>query len=314
LLSGATTMRCLILAGLLLSVSPVSAQVTFKQKPAEGVKYQHEITNLTAQTLTIGGMDIKTEADTALVMAVEAGKRDSQGHILQSVKFQSLRSNLMLPGGNISFDSAINLAKSDNDQFSFLLDAFKAMAGASFNMKIDAENKFVSADGFEEILKPASPQANEILKAQFNSDKFRKDHEQRLARYPDKPVQVGDVWDHMDELDLGSGQTLKMERRYEYQGTVEQNGRTLDKITAPDRRVVSLEVDANSSLPFRISKTDLQVSETKSTILFDRQVGAEVENSRVMHLKGKLTLTINGMDLPTDLDLRIESKEAIKQP
>src|SRR6185503_1337385 len=115
------------------------------------------------------------------------------------------------PGGNISFDSTINLAKSENDQFGFLLDVFKAMAGASFTTTFDADNKFVSADGFDEILKPASPQANEVLKGQFNTDKLRRDHEQRLARYPDKPVQVGDAWDHVDEVDLGSGQTLKVE-------------------------------------------------------------------------------------------------------
>ena len=58
-----------------------------------------------------------------------------------------------------------------------------------------------------------------------------------------------------------------------------------------------------------ISKTDLEIAKTEGTILFDRQLGREVENSRVLHLKGKLTLVINGMDFPTDLDLKMETKE-----
>lgn len=306
--------RVVFLALLLLLVrSPAaSAQVLLKPKPQEGKKYTHEISVQANQTLTIAGMEVKTESDTAMRFSIDVAKHDDQGRIAQRTKMDSIRSSLMLPGGNIAFDSQINLAKSDLEQYAFIVDAFRAMAGASYTTVVDAENRFVSAEGLDEILKPAQPQVNELLKSHFNLDKLRLEHERSLARYPDKPVKEGDTWDQVDEMDLGSGQTLKMDRRYEYRGTIERDGRTLDQVRATDRKVLSLEVDANSSLPFRISKTDLEVAKSEGTILFDRQLGREVENSRVLHLKGKLTLVINGMDFPTDLDLKMETKDVVQ--
>lgn len=299
---------------LLLHASVGHSQVLLAPKIPEGTKYVTDVSNLVTQTLTIAGMEVKTESDTAVRFAVDAAKRDDQGRISQRTKIESIRSNLMLPGGNVTFDSKINLAKSDNEQYAFILDALKAMAEASFTVVVDTENHFVRVEGLADLVKPSLPQAaQDILKAQFSEARLKKQHEQGLAMFPGKPVKPGDTWDLTEEMDLGSGQILKVERRYEYVGTIERNGRMLDKISAPDKKVVSLDVDANSTVPFKFGKTDLQIANSEGTILFDRQRGQVMDATRVMQVKGKLTLIIANMELPADLDLKIESKAIVQE-
>lgn len=299
---------------LLLSASAGQAQVLLKPKVQEGTKYVTDVSNLVSQTLTIAGMEVKTESDSAIRFTVDVSKRDEQGRISQRTKIESVRSNLMLPGGNVTFDSKVNLAKADIEQYAFIVDALKAMVGASFTVVVDAENQFVGVEGLADLVKPSLPQtAQDILKSQFSEARLKKQHEQALATFPNQPVKPGDTWDLTEDVDLGSGQILKVERRYEYVGTIERNGRTLDKITAPDKKVVSLDVDANSTVPFKFGKTDLQIAMSEATILFDRQRGQAMDATRVMHIKGKLTLVIANMELPADLDLKIESKAIVQE-
>lgn len=303
-----------LLGVLLLNASAGHAQILLKPKVQEGTKYVTDVSNLAAQTLTIAGMEVKTESDSAIRFTVDVSKRDEQGRISQRTTIESVRSNLMLPGGNVTFDSKVNLAKSEIDQYAFIVDALKAMVGASFTVVVDTDNQFVGVEGLADLVKPSLPQtAQDILKAQFSEARLKKQHDQALAMFPDKPLKPGDAWDLTEDVDLGSGQILKVERRYEYVGTIERNGRTLDKISAPDKKIVSLDVDANSTVPFKFGKTDLQVAMSEGTILFDRQRGQAVDATRVMHIKGKLTLLIANMELPADLDLKIESKAIVQE-
>jgi hypothetical protein len=291
--------------------SSAQAQVLFKHKVIEGSTRTHEVSNLINQTLTIMGMEIKTEVDNSITLSTTTGKKDAQGRIPNKVKFEAVRTNITGANGvSLNFDSSINLSKTDTPQLEPVLAALKAIAGASYTVVLDAEYQLVELQGHNDIVKDAPEAAAPFLKAQFSEEKLKAAHQHLLARYPAKPVAVGDSWEHVEPVDLGSGQTMKMLRQYEYLGTEQRDGRTLDKLSAADKKVVSFEVD--NTAPLKVSKTDLSVAESKATVLFDRDRGVEVEATRLMHIKGKLTLSINGNDLPTEVDLKIETTSRLK--
>jgi hypothetical protein len=307
--------RCAILLVVLLvfRATSAAAQVEFKPKAPPPGKETHEVSVTVAQTLTIAGMELKTESDSAYTISSVAGEKDSDGNVPIQQKFESVRSSLALPGGiNVNFDSSINLAKADNPLADFLLDAFKALHGATFTSVVTPDNRLVRVEGADKVIDKAGDKAGLILKSQLSEERMKREHAQVHDRYPDKQVKPGDTWEVTEETDFGSGQILKVLRQFEYVGTEERGGRTVDKINAVDKKVISFEAQPSEQQPFKISDSELEIAESKGTILFDRQRGAEVENSRVMHLKGKLTLTLNNNELPTMLDLRIEATNRLK--
>jgi hypothetical protein len=52
---------------------------------------------------------------------------------------------------------------------------------------------------------------------------------QALGRMPEQPVSAGDVWEDTHEIDTPSGK-MTLANRYEYRGTVVENGRNLDVV------------------------------------------------------------------------------------
>ena len=293
---------------------PAQAQVLLKHKELPETKRTYEVTQLVSQVMTINGQELKTDADVAITISVANGPADLEGVIPQRVKFESLRNNLTVPGGlTLSFDSAVNLAKTDAPQLEFVLDAFKALAKAEYTVTLNKDNEVLSVDGVENILNNATPMAAEVLKAQLNPERIKATHQQELSRVPKKAVKPGDTWQQTDDVDLGSGQTLKVERLYEYLGTEERGGRTLDKISSPEKRILSLEIAPNPMIAIKVTKQDLSVAESKGLLYFDRERGVEVEQNRLLHIKGTLTLSIAGTELPTELDLKIESTQKLKE-
>ena len=58
--------------------------------------------------------------------------------------------------------------------------------------------------------------------------------------------------------------------------------------------------------------SDLKPGDSKGEILFDRAQGLPLESTSSLNIVGKLTLVIMGKELPSDLDLKMESTTVIK--
>jgi hypothetical protein len=107
------------------------------------------------------------------------------------------------------------------------------------------------------------------------------------------------------------GQTLTLETRYEYVGTEEKGGKTLDKITLKTTKV-AYAMDPNTKSPLKVKSSDLKVTASEGTILFDRQAGSIFESVSKIRIEGDMKTEINAMELPAKLDLTIENKTTLQ--
>jgi hypothetical protein len=93
--------------------------------------------------------------------------------------------------------------------------------------------------------------------------------------------------------------------KYEYAGTVEQDGKTLDKITG---KAFEVSYTVNPNGQFQVTKSELKITDSNSTVLFDRERGHVDSLMSKFRIEGPLTLVINGTELPGKVDLTMESK------
>jgi hypothetical protein len=305
------TRRAFLPALVLLAFAAQSAraQVKLEYKFLEGTKSSHKTTSKVHQVLSIMGMDVETEAEESVVTSTSVGKRNADGTLPVAQKIESLKSQLSLPGGiNVSFDSANPDAKIDNAQVAFLGDVYRAMLGVGYTVVLDDKNKVKFVEGTETFAAKVDAlegTAALVLKGRLSAEKIKKAFEQEHANLPDVLARKGEPWELTQTSDIGGGQTLTFGKRYEYLGTVDKDNKTLDKIGVR-ALTVKYEMDPNSPSPLKVTKSDLKIESSDGTFLFDREQGQIVDSKEVTRIKGNLTLSANGQDLPSTLDLTFD--------
>lgn len=290
------------MAGLLTGAGEARAQVTLELKYAEGTKSSSQTESLVNQTLTLGGRDVLTKSSTFMTMSSSIGTRGADGTLAIVERVESMQTELDLNGTKLQFDSVNPDKKADIPQLEPLLDLLRAAVKLPMTRTLEEKtNKLKSItlpEGEYEKL-------GEAAKDRFDPVKLKKATEQALAYLPDGPVKVGDKWERATEVNLGSGQLMSFLTKYEYLGTVEQDGVTLDKIGGKAFEV-SLSIVGNPAL--QLTKSDLKVKESATTHLFDRERGVLVSKVGKVRIDGPLTLVIGGMELEGKLDLTMEEK------
>ena len=103
--------------------------------------------------------------------------------------------------------------------------------------------------------------------------------EQELGNVPDIVARPGESWERTEISDIGSGQTLHFQKKYEYIGTEKKGDKTFDKIRGTATKV-ELKQDAAVNAQLKVLKGDLTVESSDETILFDRDLG-RVESARL---------------------------------
>lgn len=293
---------CLALVAVVMSSQVASAQVTLERKYPEGTKSVVQSDTKVAQTLTLAGMDLETKSSAFVVATSTIGQRAADGALKIEEKTSTMQSELSLPGGiTLQFDSANPDKKADNPLLEPILDIFRAAYRLPVTVVLDAKNKITDVtlpEGEYEKLPEAA-------KERFEPASRKKALEQSLEYLPDGPVKKGDTWERSAEANLGSGQVMSFRTKYEYAGTVEEDGKTLDKITGKALEV-SFAINGNAML--QVTKSDLKITESENTYLFDRELGAMVKRMSKGRIVGPLTLVINGTELAGKVDLTIEEK------
>jgi Family of unknown function (DUF6263) len=294
-----------------------SAQVKLEYKYSEGSSSRAKTSTKVEQTLTIAGMDIDTKAVSAVVTSTSVDKRRADGTLPVNQKTESIKTEIELPGGvKINIDSADPDAKIDNPQLAFLGDLYKVMAGATHTFILDNNGKVKLVEGNEKLLaklEGLDPKAASLIKGPLQTETIQRSFEQSHGNLPDTPVRQGETWERTEVSDLGAGQTLTFKKQYEYLGTVEEGGRTLDKIGVKATSVI-YAMDPAADSPAKVEKSDLKIESSEGTILFDRASGEAIKSNDKTRIKGDMTLKIGEMELPSKLDLIFESSTALEPP
>jgi hypothetical protein len=291
------------------------AQVKLEYKFPEGNKLTYKTTTKMHQSLTINGMEIPTDLDQTLVASQTVGKRRGDASLPVTSKVESVRTELTLPGGiNIAFDSSNPNAKIEPEPVAFLGEVFKLASEISYTLVLDAQNKVKAIEGTEKLLEKAdklSPQGRDAIRSQLEADKLKRQFEQSHRNLPDVLARPGEPWERDEIVDIGGGQTLSFHKKYEYVGTEKRGDKTLDKITSKALEV-KYSMDPDAPNPLKVTKSDLKIESSSGTILFDREAGCVVESTEKSQIKGSMSFSINGQDLPGELDLTIENKEELQ--
>ena len=284
---------------LVICSSIVQAQTSLEFKYPEGKKSTSQKEVRTTQTLTLAGMNIDTKSSTFVVGTSVIGTRAADGALKIEEKADSMQSEISFPGGSVQFDSANPDKKSDNPALEPILEIFRAAFRLPVTVELNAKNKITAVklpDGeFEKL--------PEAAKDRFSPEALKKAIEQLHDFCPDGPVKKGDTWERASETNLGAGQIMSFRTKYEYEGTVDKDGVTLDKISG---KAFDVSFAINGNPMIQLTSSDLKIIESKSTHLFDRERGSVISHTAKTQVAGPLTLVINGAELAGKVDLTVE--------
>jgi hypothetical protein len=288
-------------------VTAARAQTKIEPKYTEGVVTTQSAMKM-HQVLSIAGQNVATDVETHTTARTTISKRQPDGTVRLEKKNEAFSVTLTAPGLNmVAYDSAKpETGKSDNPMVQPLLDGFRSEVGNTYTVVLGKDNQVTAVEGADKILAAAPPAFAASVKERYNPDKLKRDVTRVIARYPEGPVKKGDKWMRSEVSDIGSGQTLTFETYYEYLGTVEKNGKTLDKISI-FMAAVKYGLAADSALPFKVSSSDLKVEQSAGSFLVDRETGDITDMSNQVHVTGVLVLNLNGMELPAKLDLNLDA-------
>jgi Family of unknown function (DUF6263) len=292
------------------------AQVKLQYKFPESKTLKYKTNAKITHILSLAGQEFETRNDETMVRSRAVGTKRADGGLPVEEKIESVRIELAIPGGtNVTYDTSDPNAKIDNPDLAFLSEAFKLVAETAFTVVLDGGNKVKAVEGSEKLLEKAdklSPQARDVIRSHLETDKLKMNFEQELGNVPDIVTRPGESWERNEISDIGSGQTLHFQKKYEYVGTEKKGDKTFDKIRGTATKV-ELKQDPAVNAQFKVLKGDMKVESSEETILFDRELGRVQSSHSKVRVKGdKLTLSINGMELEGGLDLTIETTNELQ--
>ena len=306
-------MRCrtILATCLVLGVSTVGfGQVKLEHKLQEGTSHTIDTSTKFDQKLTIAGMDVETKSDSRATIKGTVGKRDADGKLRVQDKVESLQVSVGSMGTNYNFDSANPDAKGESP-LEILRDVHKAMSQRVSTTVYGKDNRVEAVQFDKDIVGGLPLEVQNLVKSQLNPESMKKEANEQLDQLPSEPVKPGDTWQRTTTANFGAGQVMTFHTELKYEGTVEKDGKTLDKITTK-----TLKVDfalQDSPLPFTLKSSDLKAAESKGEILFDRELGQTVASTSSLRVTGDITFVAGGTDLPAKLDLKMETATTVKR-
>jgi len=295
---------CLVL----LWPQSAQAQVKLEYKYPEGTKLTYRSTSKTQQTLTLMGMGLETKQDATVVKSRTVGKKRPDSTLPIEDKVEGMRVEMSFPGGSLTYDSSDPNVKIDNPALAFLGDVFKLTSQAAYTIVLDEHNKVKAIEGTEKLFEKADKldaMAKDAIRSSLDPEKLKAKFVQDQASLPEVLARSGEPWERTEILQEG-GQTFTFRKKNEYLGSEKKGEKTLEKISSK-ATAVDLKQDPESKSPLKIIKSDLKIESSEGRILFDREAGCVVDAKGKTRIKGSLTISAAGQEIPSELDLTLEN-------
>jgi hypothetical protein len=284
------------------------AQVKLELKFPEGKKLAYKKTSKTHQTLTLMGMDIERDEERSEVISLTIGKHRGDS-LPVAWNVESLRVETSLPSGRFIFDTRDPKARIDSPGPVFLNEVYNLESQLAFTVLLDKNNKVKAIEGAEMLqgkVEKLGPDAREQMNKRFEIDKLQRSFEQEFQALPDVLARPGEPWERAMITDLGAGLEMNFRKKLEYMGTEKRQGETLDKISSKVLEV-KYHVAPETKLPLNPIKSDLKVESSGGTIFFNREAGHLVGSTERVRIKGDVTFSAQGQEVPSKVDLNMET-------
>ena len=232
-----------------------------------------------------------------------------EGKLRVKEKAESLQISLDVMGMKYDFDSA-NPDNKGGSPLEILRDVHKALMRRTTTIVFDKSDKAVAIETDEDTLGTLPAEVQSLVKSQLDPETLKTEANEAIDQIKRDPINKGDTWQRVKTTNFGAGQLMDFKTEYTYEGTVEKDGKTLDKITSKNLSV-TFALD-NSPLPFTLKSADLKSPESEGLILFDRERGQVVESTSNVRVTGDIIFSYNGNDLPAVLDLKMQSATIVK--
>jgi hypothetical protein len=295
---------CSAIVPLFLSASVASAQVSLELKYSEGTKFAQQTDEKSSFLFDFAGMKYESNTNTFSVTTTTVDRRVTNGSLKLVEKVDPLQSETVIPGGVTQrFDSTNADKKADIPDLEPLLNSLRIRCLA-VTVELDSKNNVTGVSlpngEFEKLPDSA--------KEEFKAELLRKSVDRLRAYLPDEPVKMGDTWERSEAI-VDSGHEMTFRTKYEYAGTVTQDGKVLDKIIGKALDV-NYTIQAKPEVSITVENT--KVTESESTYLFDRELGALVSRTSKVRIGGPMTIVTGGMTLVGIFEITMEEK-AIRQ-
>jgi hypothetical protein len=166
-------------------------------------------------TQTIEGENIVIKQAVGFDLLQEVVDVDADGVASLKVTYAAARMKHESMMGNFNYDSA-----NPPQQLPPQAMGIAALVGNGFTMKMNANGEILSLDGLDKLLEdalgalqlpdgPIKQALAKALKDQFGEDAMRESLQQTSTTYPDKPLAVGDSWEHTTVTTRGFAAWMK---------------------------------------------------------------------------------------------------------
>ena len=248
--------RFLATAGLyFMLAASACAEEKFLLRPAwePGKIYtQENVTDINMSIPALGAGGQKTLLTQTMVITVS--KDSVADRKLAEVKLATIKGTIGMMGQNMAYDST-DPAKSSP----ILQQTFGAMAGKTFTVVYDKDDKFVETRNLEDLA-PTPLGQGKGMSGQQLSEAFRKAQELGL---PEKPVAVGETWTFEETLNMPPVGGIVIKASSKFESIVTQDGHRQAKLIVDGKFETPAGTDAKQLVEFA------EGSQFSGTVYFD---------------------------------------------
>jgi hypothetical protein len=293
----------LVLAVVALA-SPVQAErlLRWKLKPGEAIDVR--LVQDMDMTSTVLGKKLGSSADMSMVMRWNVENVGAEGVSQLRQSIQRLRMSMQTPGSDpVVYDSA-NASVADG-MAKQLAENMAPLIGVEFIQSMSSRGEIIDVRLSDEAAaKLAKSPASAQLQQVFSKEGIKSLMHQAATVLPEKSVKPGDQWTGQTRTDSPVG-TLIMNNTYTYRGTVDKDGRTLDRIDV-DVNVTFAKGDNRLGVDVQIKQ-----QQNKGVMYFDVAQGRFVETLLAQKMTMVTAIADQRHEQELDTKLRMQFSNAV---
>ncbi len=275
------------LAGWSLTAAAASAQTTLRYQFKEGDTLKYVLEQKMKMTMNVLGNNVDMTMDQSSDLSWIIQSVDKKGDAKITIKFGRNKMTLDMPTGKVEVDSN-NTQEPDDPVGQVLYKVIKGLSGLEVSGKISPIGEFTDITLPEKALKELQNiPGGDMFGDMLSPDGLKRMMSQSGLVMPKDAVSKGAKWKSKNEMKLPFGKMVA-EVDYTYDGPVEKDGRSLEKIGVKPK--ASIEPTPNA--PFSLK---LKSHEGGGTALFDNSAGRLLEVSNTQNME--MEIEIMGMTI-----------------